>query len=404
MAPPSAAWATRAKHPPGNSPAADWSHGEAGIDQLDRPGEASSGTSPKRWWIGGSGTARSMKGRICSCGGRPNSHGCSRYANRPRTGSSLITRSRIRGRAHHARGDGPGRSAHPGSADGVTPASSRGVRRPARCADDQSGGQRRVVERVGVDSKERDGSKQRTRVLVADDEAAVRAFLAGIVGTAEELELVAAAADAAEAVELTGVHRPDVAVIDVNMPGGGGPHATREIRLRSPNTRVLALSASQDHEAVMEMPRSGALGYVVKGAPVTEILDGIREAARGRAPLSSEVARDVVTELTGRLEREAGEARRRDELIGRIRAVMERDLLSVVFQPIFDVERGRMVGAEALSRFEPGRRPDEWFAEAASVGLGVELELWAARVALRHFGSLPAPAYVSVNLSPETVQ
>ena len=260
------------------------------------------------------------------------------------------------------------------------------------------------MERVGVDSKDRDGSKQRIRVLVADDEAAVRAFLAGIVGTAEELELVAAAVDAAEAVELTGVHRPDVAVIDVNMPGGGGPHATREIRLRSPNTRVLALSASHDHEAVMEMLRSGASGYVVKGAPVTEILDGIREAARGRAPLSSEVARDVVTELTGRLEREAGEASRRDELIGRIRAVMERDLLSVVFQPIFDVERGRMVGAEALSRFEPGRRPEEWFAEAASVGLGVELELWAARVALRHFGSLPAPAYVSVNLSPETVQ
>src|ERR687892_2690457 len=274
-----------------------------------------------------------MKGRICSCGGRPNSHGCSRYANRPRTGSSLITRSRIRGpSAPRAR-----RQLTAGSSRGDRPTPDRptglhlllpgalGARPHVPMTTVTT---RRGVERVGVE--DRDGSKQRIRVLVADDEAAVGAFLAGVVGTAEELELVAAAADAAEAVELTGVHRPDVAVIDVNMPGGGGPHATREIRLRSPNTRVLALSASQDHEAVMEMLRSGASGYVVKGAPVTEILDGIREAARGRAPLSSEVARDVVTELTGRLEREAGEARRRDELIGRIRAVMERDLLSVV--------------------------------------------------------------------------
>src|SRR5918996_3480229 len=230
MAPPSAASATRAKDPPGNSPAADWSHGEAGIDQLDRPGEASSGTSPKRWWIGGSGTARSMKGRICSCGGRPNSHGCSRYANRPRTGSSLITRSRIRGpSAPRAR-----RQLTAGSSRGERPTPDRptglhlllpgalGARPHVPMTTVTT---RRVVERVGVE--DRDGSKQRIRVLVAD----------------------------AEAVELTGVHRPDVAVIDVNMPGGGGPHATREIRLRSPNTRVLALSASQDHEAVLEMLR-----------------------------------------------------------------------------------------------------------------------------------------------------
>ena len=251
-----------------------------------------------------------------------------------------------------------------------------------------------------------DGPVDRIRVLVADDEPAVRTFLAGVVGSGKGLELVASAADATEAVDLTTRHRPDVAVIDVNMPGGGGPRATREIRLSSPNTRVLALSASHDHAAVMEMLRSGASGYVVKGAPITEILDGIREAARGQAPLSSEVARDVVSELTGRLEREAGEARRGDEVIERIRAVMDRDLLSVVFQPIFDVERGWVVGAEALARFEaePRRGPQEWFAEAASVGLGVELELWAARLALRHLGSLPPTAYVAVNLSPDVVQ
>jgi hypothetical protein len=67
-----------ASDPPGNGPAADWSQGLAGIDHDERPGEECSGINPVRWWIGGSGTARSMNGCSCSCGGRLNSHGCSR--------------------------------------------------------------------------------------------------------------------------------------------------------------------------------------------------------------------------------------------------------------------------------------------------------------------------------------
>jgi EAL domain-containing protein (putative c-di-GMP-specific phosphodiesterase class I) len=169
---------------------------------------------------------------------------------------------------------------------------------------------------------------------------------------------------------------------------------------------VVALSASHDRDAVLEMLRSGASGYVVKGATVTEILEGIRGAARGEAPLSSAVAPNVVHELSGRLEQEAGEAERRDEVVRRIRAVMEQDRLAIVFQPIFDIERERVVGAEALSRFEfePRRGPDEWFAEAASVGLGADLELWAVRTALRHLHSLPPGAFLSVNLSPDAVR
>ncbi|MGH2696757.1 MAG: EAL domain-containing protein [Actinomycetota bacterium] len=243
------------------------------------------------------------------------------------------------------------------------------------------------------------------RVLVADDQPAMLEILAEMVRTGEDVELVATAQDATQAVELSKRHRPDVAVLDVNMPGGGGPRATREIREFSPAIRVVALSASDDRGAVLEMLRSGAAGYVVKGAGVEEILQGIRRAARGEAPLSSEVAGNVIDELTGRLDQEAGEAERRNETVRRIQEALEGRQLTVVFQPIFDLERERMVGAEALSRFagEPRRPPDAWFSEAASLGLGVDLELRAVETALQHLSQLPAEVYVSVNLSPDAV-
>ena len=230
-------------------------------------------------------------------------------------------------------------------------------------------------------------------------------MVAEVVRGGEDLELVGAARDAAEAVRLTKLHRPDVAVLDVNMPGGGGPTATREIGVVSPETRVVALSAFDDRGAVLEMLGAGATGYVVKGASVEEILEGIRRAARGEAPLSSEVAADVIHELQGRLRREAGEAEHRSQATKRIRSVLDGTMLAVVLQPIFDLRDESIVGAEALSRFgsEPRRGPDKWFAEAASIGLGLDLEVKAVEAALEHLQLIPTEAYLSLNVSPETV-
>lgn len=245
----------------------------------------------------------------------------------------------------------------------------------------------------------------RIRVLVADDDPVVRETLADVVRSDAGLELVAAASDAEEAIELTHLHRPDVALLDVMMPGGGGPRAAREIRTTCPATRVVAVSAFDDRGAVMEMLQAGAAGYLVKGATVEEILEGVRRTVRGEASLSSGVATDVIHELAVRLEQEAGESERRRLTIERIREVLDGDGLDMVFQPIFDLADGRMVGAEALARFstEPHRGPDPWFAEAASVGLGVELELKAVMTALEHFRSVPKEAYLSLNISPQTI-
>src|SRR5438552_7038269 len=89
----------------------------------------------------------------------------------------------------------------------------------------------------------------------------------------------------------------------------------------------------------------------------------------------------------------------------RIRAVLTEGSLSIVFQPIMDLQNGTVVGMEALARFgtEPERSPAIWFAEAALVGLRTELELLAVGAALAQLESLPRAAYLSVNVSPETV-
>lgn len=90
----------------------------------------------------------------------------------------------------------------------------------------------------------------------------------------------------------------------------------------------------------------------------------------------------------------------------RIKSVLEQELLTMVFQPIRDLDTGETSGLEALSRFElePKRTPDKWFAEAWEVGLGSELELLAVRKAVSKIDQLPGELYLSVNVSPETLR
>src|SRR4051812_11853405 len=96
------------------------------------------------------------------------------------------------------------------------------------------------------------------RVLVADDELSLREALRALVDSEAGFDVVGTAATAADAIELAEATRPDLALVDVRMPGGG-PDAARGILERSPETRVIALSAYQDRASVFEMLRSGAV-------------------------------------------------------------------------------------------------------------------------------------------------
>jgi DNA-binding NarL/FixJ family response regulator len=146
-----------------------------------------------------------------------------------------------------------------------------------------------------------------TRVLIADDERVVRDALADLIEASDGMTVAAVVADADAAIAAAAKVRPDVALVDVRMPGGG-PRATRGILERCPQTRVLALSASGGPETVLEMFRAGAAGYLVKGIRPTEVIAGIRHAAVGGSPLSAEVA-GVIDRVRTQLDSEDRENR-----------------------------------------------------------------------------------------------
>ncbi len=241
------------------------------------------------------------------------------------------------------------------------------------------------------------------RVLLADDDPAVLAALTDLLSGEPGMTVVGTAEDADSAVRLAAAQRPDVALIDVKMPGHG-PRAVHEIRRVSPDTRVVALSAYDDRASVATMLRAGALGYVIKGAPVGEILDAVERASRGLASLSGGAAAAVSRELDEHLGRREMEEAHTSHLAEEIAGVLQPGAIRPVYQPIFGLATLDVVGYEALARFdrEPIRGPDVWFAAADEVGMGLELELAAIRAAVARFSELPAPAYLALNASPAT--
>jgi DNA-binding NarL/FixJ family response regulator len=118
------------------------------------------------------------------------------------------------------------------------------------------------------------------RLLIADDDPVMRLMLGAIVKREAGFELVGEAADAGQAIELALHRRPDVVLLDVDMPGGGGARATVEIREALPDVRIVAISADDSHMNQYDMMRAGAVGFITKGSPDDEILRVIRSSAR----------------------------------------------------------------------------------------------------------------------------
>jgi DNA-binding NarL/FixJ family response regulator len=119
--------------------------------------------------------------------------------------------------------------------------------------------------------------KDPIRVLIAEDDAGIRETLASIVRAEPTFALAGAVEDAAQAILAAARELPDVALVDVRMPGGGAS-ATRGIKLHSPNTKVLAFSGHDDPLTMQQMVDAGADGYIVKGSPITAIVASIRIA------------------------------------------------------------------------------------------------------------------------------
>ena len=131
------------------------------------------------------------------------------------------------------------------------------------------------------------------RVLLAEDEEPLRSAISDLVTSEPGLEIVGAVGDADEAIELAAATLPDVALVDVRMPGGGAK-AARGIKGVSPATQVVALSAYEDKVTVLELLDAGAVAYLVKGISPAEIVEALHRAARGQASLSADVISAVL--------------------------------------------------------------------------------------------------------------
>jgi DNA-binding NarL/FixJ family response regulator len=133
------------------------------------------------------------------------------------------------------------------------------------------------------------------RVLVADDEELLRSAFASVIGAEDDMEVVAAAADGAEAVRLAGQLSPDVVVLDVRMPVMDGIDAAREITSASQQgPRVLMLTTFDLDEYVFDAMRAGASGFALKRRPLDELLSAIRLVAAGEGLLAPSVTRRLI--------------------------------------------------------------------------------------------------------------
>ena len=133
------------------------------------------------------------------------------------------------------------------------------------------------------------------RVLLVDDHAVVRGGLAQLVGAAGDMEVVGSAADGTEAVAVARAQRPDVVLMDLQMPGMDGVAATRAILAEEPGAQVVILTSYSDGERIIGALDAGAVGYLLKDADPEDILEGIRAVSRGESPLHPRAARELLT-------------------------------------------------------------------------------------------------------------
>ena len=239
-------------------------------------------------------------------------------------------------------------------------------------------------------------------VVVADDEPHVVDYLCTLLEV-EGFVVVGTAADADGVVQLAHRLEPDVALLDLRMPGGG-LEAARLIGSLSSGTKILIFSSAADEADLVPLLKAGIDGYLMKGCPPDRIVDAINAALAGEGYLAPRVNRFAMSQLSNRLLAEEQVAMRAMRMRQRIGAAISQSSYTVVFQPIIDINSDTAIGAEALTRFkERGRSVSQWLSDAETVGLLVPLELALARAALLELPNLEPDLALAVNVSPATV-
>jgi DNA-binding NarL/FixJ family response regulator len=151
-------------------------------------------------------------------------------------------------------------------------------------------------------------AKEQIRVLLADDHHMVRAGIRELLEGAGDIQVVAEAGDGEEAEALIQKHKPDVAVLDIQMPKASGIEVTRRVRSAQPGVGILILTAYDDDPYVMAVLQAGANGYVLKTAQADELIQAVRDVHEGKSALDPAITRKLMSNLFKSPERAPVEA------------------------------------------------------------------------------------------------
>jgi DNA-binding NarL/FixJ family response regulator len=140
-------------------------------------------------------------------------------------------------------------------------------------------------------------ARNNIRVLLADDHRIVRAGIRELLEAAGDLQVVAEAGDGEEAQTLIAKHKPDVAVLDIQMPRASGIDVTRWVRGNMPQVGVLILTAYDDDPYVMAVLQAGANGYVLKTAEANDLIQAVRDVNEGKSVLDPAITRKLMANI-----------------------------------------------------------------------------------------------------------
>jgi DNA-binding NarL/FixJ family response regulator len=234
------------------------------------------------------------------------------------------------------------------------------------------------------------------RVVVADDEETVVDVLRTLIGSDPSLHFVGAAHNAEDAIEMAVRERPDVVLLDVRMPGGGGMRAAREISKRCAPTKVVALSAHEDSDTVIAMISAGASAYVPKGDSTDKILRTIhRTIDANYASVDQPPQLTLISPLL---------PRRTQQSTAVANAILD-GAITAEFEPIEDLATERVVGFDARPRVAtlPHRSYDNWLADAESADLLLDIEMAAFRASLLALAAIPDDLFLEFEVTPSTL-
>jgi len=185
---------------------------------------------------------------------------------------------------------------------------------------------------------------RKLKILIADDQALMRDGLKAILELEADMEVVGLAANGLEAYELTAFHQPDLVIMDVKMPLMNGVESTKRIKRDFPNTQILMLTMFSEEEYIIEALANGACGFLLKDMPSEQLLNAIRQGAKGETMLPSSVAAKLVARLSASRHQVAQPDAAGHTQAGPQFTEREKEIISYMIQNLSNREIARKVG------------------------------------------------------------